>query len=122
MAVIYVAGPYGQKTAKNGVEDISGVDRNIQQAREIAIKLWEAGYAVICPHLNTQHFELDCKLDHAGYLAGDFEIIERCDAVVMTPDWVDSAGATMEREHAISLGIPVFVYPDLDGLELFNVV
>lgn len=116
MKLVYVAGPYGQKTALNGVGNIKGVDENIHQARKIAIELWEMGYAVICPHLNTSHFEIDCKLDHAGYLKGDLEIIKRCDMVVMTPDWMESRGATMEYDHAMSLNIPVFVYPEIPNV------
>jgi hypothetical protein len=112
MKLIYVAGPYATKTVLNGVTSLKGNEQNIAQARKIAIELWEMGHAVICPHLNTCHFERDCKLDHAGYLAGDFLFISKCDAVVMTPDWQDSKGATMEYNHAISLDIPVYVYPD----------
>ena len=113
MKVIYIAGPYADKTNTNGTGNIKGSEVNIAQARRIAIHLWESGYAVICPHLNTAYFESDCRLTHEGYLKGDFAIIAKCDAVVMTPDWEDSRGATMEYEHALSLGIPVYIYPEI---------
>ncbi len=33
--------------------------------------------------------------------AGDREILARCDAVLMTPDWARSVGATAEHEFAL---------------------
>ena len=119
MKLVYIAGPYGAKTAEAEDPDAaiakSGlqIELNIRHARREAIRLWEAGYAVICPHLNTARMELDCKLDHAGYLAGDFEIIRRCDALVMLRGWETSKGSAMEKAHAESLAIPVFYEGDL---------
>ena len=113
--LIYVAGPYGSNTAENGTGEgfVKGTDENIEQARKIAIELWEKGHAVICPHLNTAHFENDCKATWEDYLKGDFDMITRCDALVLTPDWMRSKGATMEMNHARSLRIPIYIYPDI---------
>lgn len=96
MKLIYLAGKYS-----------GDVDANIAEARRWAVKLWEAGYAVICPHLNTAHMEIDCKAQYEDYLRGDFMMIERCDAIFLLPNWQDSSGATREREHAIANGIHV---------------
>ena len=102
MKVLYTAGRYSGE-----------IDINIQKAREIAIKLWEMGYAVVCPHLNSAHMERDCKAKYEDFLAGDFEIIERCNAVIMIPGWQNSNGACKEKLHAEKMGIPVYEYPDL---------
>lgn len=102
MKLIYIAGPYR-----------GDVDRNIQQVRQIAIALWEAGFAVIAPHLNTAHFNDDCKVADEVYLMGDLVILQRCDAVVLTPDWATSQGATDEFVFAVYHGIPTFVWPEL---------
>lgn len=100
--IVYLAGKYS-----------GDIEANIDYARDLAIELWEEGYTVICPHLNTAHFETDCDLTYEEYLQGDFEIILRCDAVVMMPNWRDSAGATQEYEWAMRHSVPVYEYPTL---------
>lgn len=104
--LIYLAGKYS-----------GDIDGNIAAARKIAVQLWEDGYYVICPHLNTAHFETDCEVDYETYLRGDFAIIERVDAVVLLPGWKDSKGAVREREHAQKHSVPVFEYPALPPSE-----
>ena len=94
--LIYVAGKY-----------TGDVNKNIASARNVAIALWEIGHAVICPHLNSAHMEEDCKADYETYMRGDFNMISRCDALVMVENWKDSSGAKREHEYALSL---VFQY------------
>ena len=98
MSVVYIAGPY-----------TGNIDRNIQQAREIAIKLWQMGHTALCPHLNTAHFEVDCTSGYDDYIRGDLDQLSRCDAIVMTKDWLASKGAVGERVYAEKLGIPAAV-------------
>lgn len=103
--LIYVAGKY-----------TGDVSANIAEARKVAISLWEKGHAVICPHLNSAHMEEDCKAGYETYMQGDFNMISRCDALVMVSNWQDSAGAIREHEYALSLDIPVYYAPDLPDL------
>ena len=103
--LIYVAGKY-----------TGDVNKNIASARNVAIALWEIGHAVICPHLNSAHMEEDCKADYETYMRGDFNMISRCDALVMVENWKDSSGAKREHEYALSLGIPIFYAPELPSL------
>jgi hypothetical protein len=113
--LLYTAGPY---SGKNRVER----DHNIKVAREIAADLWRRGYAVICPHTNTAWFDDDFQdITWEMYMAGDLEIVSRVDAVIMLPGWEHSRGANMEREHAISLGIPVYTYPEFITREVSHV-
>lgn len=103
--IVYVAGPYR-----------GDVDRNIAQARQIAVALWEAGHTALCPHLNTSHFEQDCKVPDERYLRGDLEMLAFCQAIVMTPDWESSSGARGEHAYAEELGIPIYVWPDIPSV------
>lgn len=103
--LVYIAGKYRGDVAAN-----------IAAARAVAIELWEAGYTPICPHLNTAFFENDCKVEDEAYLAGDFEIIERCDAVVFLPGWEESSGAVGEYHFAYDKGVSIFFYPNLPPL------
>jgi len=107
--ILYLAGPYS-----------GDIDANIQAARKIAIELWEAGYTVFCPHLNTAHFEIDCKCTYLEYLNGDMEILRRCDALVLMPTWESSKGAQTEKMLAEIHGISIYYYPDYPKLELDN--
>lgn len=96
--VIYVAGPYRADSEWQVVQ-------NIRRAEEAAMKLWRAGWVVICPHKNTAFF--------GGYLLeevilqGDLELLRRCDAIFMVEGWESSLGAKRECGFAVDHDIPV---------------
>lgn len=99
MKVVYVAGPYRASTEYE-------VLLNIQAAERLALQVWQAGAACICPHKNTAFF--GGAADDNVWLTGDLEIIRRCDALVCTSNWQTSVGAAGEVSLARSLSIPVF--------------
>jgi nucleoside 2-deoxyribosyltransferase len=99
MKVIYIAGPF---RADNAWE----IEQNIRRAECLALEVWKAGAAAICPHTNTRFFQ-GVALDEV-WLKGDIEIMRRCDAVLLTANWEISSGARAERKEAKALGIPVF--------------
>ena len=98
MKVAYIAGPYRGKSERAVVE-------NIRHAEKYALKDWQMGYAVICPHLNTQLF--GGLAPDEVWLDGDLEILRRCDLCVMIPGWDNSSGARAERVFALEHGIEV---------------
>jgi hypothetical protein len=98
--VVYIAGPF---RGKNHWE----VEQNIRRAEALALEVWNlGGVAVICPHTNTRFF--DGAAPDEVWLDGDLELMARCDAVLMTPDFERSTGAKRERNEAFDLFIPVF--------------
>lgn len=103
--LVYVSGPYSPTTEGD-------TDYNIRRARAICATLWDEGYAVICPHMNTAHFEQYSTASYEDYIAGDLRMVRGCDAMVMVPDWELSRGAKTEREYAEQKGIPVYEWPD----------
>lgn len=110
--LVYVSGKYrdGRGTAY--------VEQNIRSAEAVAQQLWAMGFAVICPHSNTRHF--DGIVDSEDFIAGDLVMVERCDAVVMLPAWQHSEGACLEHEHAKVYGVPVYYWPaEIQHLEKF---
>jgi len=109
MKIIYVAGPYTAKT-------FEAIDFNIQKAKQAAVQLWRAGWAVICPHLNTAHFEIyeDENLKYQTWIDGDIELLKRCDAIYMLSTWYQSKGAKGELEFAKQNGIKEFY--EVDGV------
>ena len=105
MKVAYIAGPYRGKTHYE-------VEQNIRAAEAVAIKYWQLGYAVICPHKNTAHF--DGLAPDEVWLKGDLEILKRCDLIVMVPGWERSSGAIAEKELAEDCGIEVIMAEGAD--------
>jgi hypothetical protein len=99
MKVVYVAGPFRGRTHWEVAE-------NIRNAERVALQVWKLGAACLCPHANTAHFQ-DEAADEI-WLQGDLELLRRCDAVLLTPDWGRSMGARAERAFAEERGIPTF--------------
>ena len=115
MRVAYVSGAYRAPTIRQVVQ-------NIRAAEEIAIQLWQFGFAVICPHTNTQLFdgifESDCKTlnpadktNGQNFINGDIEMLNRLipgyDVIVMAPGFRESDGATQELQCAVRRGLLV---------------
>src|SRR6267142_2594478 len=106
MKVCYVAGPYRAKTE-------FGILQNIRKAEALGWKIWKAGAVAIVPHLLSAFhggvLSDDPQKDFEGWIAGDMEIIRRCDCIVALDDWPLSEGAKMEVNLCKNkLGKPVF--------------
>jgi hypothetical protein len=105
--LIYTAGPYSESAGVGTVEE------NISRAADVAVKLWDMGYAVICPHLNTANFENLTQLSNKDFVDRDLEMVQVCDGIVMLPYWEHSLGAVRELECAHSNGLQVWFWPDV---------
>lgn len=99
MKLIYVAGPF---RGPNSWE----IEQNIRRAESLALEVWRLGAAALCPHTNTRFFQ--GAADDKVWLEGDLEMLRRCDALILTPDWIKSSGARAEVAEANRLEIPVF--------------
>jgi nucleoside 2-deoxyribosyltransferase len=96
--VIYVAGPYRGPNAWE-------IEQNVRRAEELALEVWRAGAAALCPHTNTRFFQ-GAAPDQI-WLDGDLAFLAKCDAILMTPDWQRSVGASTEHAFAVSRGMPI---------------
>lgn len=108
MKVVYVAGPFRGPSAW-------AIENNIRRAEELALEVWRLGAAALCPHTNTRFFQ-GAASDEV-WLQGDLEILRRCDAVIVVPNWQNSSGSVAEVAEAARMGIPVF--NNLNDLGLF---
>lgn len=99
LRLVYIAGPY------RGPHEFA-VRQNVRAAEALAVEVWRLGAVAVCPHKNTSG--LGGVVPDAAFLAGVLEILRRCDAVLVTGNWRDSAGARVEVAEAGRLGLPVF--------------
>jgi len=104
--IVYIAGKYSGPEGKE--TDYAETGINILKARRIAVEVANKGFTPLCPHLNTAHFQFDCKCTYEDYLKGDLEMLSRCDYICMVPGWEDSPGARVEYDFAKKAGIPIF--------------
>jgi len=105
MKVAFVSGPYRSDT-------IHGIIKNIRNAESVAIELWKMGFAVICPHKNTELFDGICP--DKVWLEGALELLRRSDIVVLAPGWEDSSGTGAEIAEAMFSGSmkPIYKWPE----------
>jgi hypothetical protein len=99
MKVIYIAGPFRGRSAWD-------IECNVRRAETVALAVWRAGAAVICPHTNTRFFQGAAPDDDR--LNGYLEIAKRCDAILVLPESLSSTDTQAERELAGKLDIPIF--------------
>lgn len=105
--VVYVAGPFRAMNA-NGRVNCWGVQKNVMAAMTLALEVWKLGAVALCPHSNTMFFSDADGIADNMWLDGDLELVRRCDALILTPDWERSSGARAEAKYADSHNIPVF--------------
>ncbi len=96
--VVYIAGAFRAKTQW-------GIMQNVRKAEDASLKLWKMGYAVICPHTMTQHFQNECP-DNV-WLDGCLELLKRCDAIYLVEGWENSEGSVEELKIAQELGLVI---------------
>ena len=98
LKVVYIAGAFRAKTQW-------GIVQNVRKAEDASLKLWKLGYAVICPHTMTQHFQNECPDE--VWLKGCIELLKRSDAIYLLEGWGKSEGSREELKIAEELGLVV---------------
>lgn len=99
MLKIFVSGPYSAPTPYRR-------KLNVARAEALAVEVWKLGCFAFCPHKNSEGFE--GEVPDSVFLEGDLEILRCFDGLILTEDWVLSAGARGEYHEASMLGIPIF--------------
>jgi hypothetical protein len=107
MKVVYIAGPFTGKTAWD-------VECNVREAEKIALQVAKAGAMPLCPHTNSRFFYGQCTADF--WYDGTLELLKRCDAIVMLPNWQASKGSLMEHTYAKEHGMQVFYHNPAFGI------
>ena len=109
--LIYLATPIRPKNGRT-------IEENVADAKALALSLWKLGYTVICPAANSDLpiTLAEKELDISRWLNGDIEILAKCDAIVVAPNWMNSQGVSGEIMFAQLMNIPVYYYPELPVL------
>ena len=101
MKIAYIIGPLNASSVHNRIQ-------NIRKAESISIALWSAGYAVVCPHLNSGLLQGACE--EQSFIDGYIEILKRCDFAVLTGKYARSKGSINEVDCCHNNNISI--YPD----------
>ena len=114
MKLVYIAGPFRASSAFiEGHQDMFAVQEHIMAAMKLGLEVARTpGAFPVIPHANTMFFTGSAP--DAVWLDGDLELLRRCDAVLMTPNWERSSGATIEHESALKWRMPVFY--EIEGM------
>lgn len=99
MKLVYVAGKFRGPTAWD-------IEQNIRRAELVGMEVARLGAAPLIPHANTRFFH--GTLTDEFWLAATMAMLDRCDAVMLAPEWQDSKGTLAEVERAKQRGLPVF--------------
>jgi hypothetical protein len=105
--VVAIVGKY-YAVKKDGGPDYDKIEEHIQLAEKFAVEIWNAGFAVFTPHLNTRHFETKTKVAESIYQAFDLFILKQVDCIFVLPNWKESKGGRKEIEMALKNSIPIF--------------
>lgn len=101
----FVAGPYIDTRPEF-------ITKNIEDAKTAAVWLWDHGYYVFCPHMNTAGFHVLTSQGEDVFKAFYLRVIRSglIDLIVLLPYWKTSEGTMEEFAFARNLQIPVFEF------------
>lgn len=98
--LVYIAGPFSASTS-------AGIFRNTAAAVAFGQEVRALGLVPMVPHVAI--LPTDTTPDaYEAAMRECFEILSRCDALVLMPSWRQSPGAVRECERAEALGLEVF--------------
>lgn len=97
--LVYIAGPYR-------AEHPYQIQQNINNAWNTGVEICKLGYYPVVPHLSTMHMEGLGTPEF--FIEATLEVMRRCDAVLVCPNFEKSKGTLGEIKEANKLGIPVF--------------
>lgn len=108
LPLIYIAGPFRGLTPLD-------VRRNVEAARDLGLRVAEAGAFPVIPHTMTADF--DQLLTDQFWLDGTLALLARCAGIVLTHTWERSTGARTEHDWAQRHNMPIYI--DVDPAQAY---
>ncbi len=102
-----IVGAYWNKNSNNESEE-KKIEKNIELAKEYAIKLWNEGFAILTPHLNTRDFEMKTNIPQLSYRKFYLDMLKFMNFIFVLPNWDKSNGVKREIKEEVIQGIPIF--------------
>ena len=99
ITTVYVAGPLS--AAREFL-----VERNRRSAEAFAAELWQAGFVPVVPHMLTRPY--GGLVEEELFVRGVLYLMLQCDAVILMPNWLESAGTRAEARAALDAAKPIF--------------
>jgi hypothetical protein len=97
--LIYIAGKLNS--------DACGYIKNVHAMVKHAEKVRKLGCSVAVPCLDLIHGLICGDHGYSDYFENNIEIMKRCDAVALVPNWKTSEGAKKEIKVAHDLNMPI---------------
>ena len=91
MDLLYIAAPYRASST-------AAIRNNINEAALMAQYYWLQGYAVLCPHMNSAHF--DGLVPDKVFMAATKLMLTHCSHIALHPKWSFSTGCIEEYQYA----------------------
>jgi hypothetical protein len=109
----FICGPYHDSEPRQ-------INKNIEAAKEASVWLWNNGYYVFCPHMNTANFHILTHQPESVYKQFAFRVIRSglIDLLVLIFRWKFSEGAHNELQLCRTLEIPVLEFTNNQLIEL----
>lgn len=114
MKIVYVIGPLR-------ADCIDDFNDNMNAARQAALELWKAGFAVICPHLNSGELGENNKdvnrCSEEILMKGSLKLLSLCDFAVVLDGWKDSCGSMIEIGYCVQNNKPIYYITEFLSIE-----
>ena len=106
MKVIFCAGPFRAIDGGGPWEQ----EQNVRVMESLALHINSLGAVALCPHAMTRFYQ--DALPDTFWIKMTRELMRRCDAVVLGPNWMDSSGTRDELGEAETRDMPIFKFCD----------
>jgi len=89
-------------------------DKNFKLANKRTLALLNAGYNVFSPITYSHLLQQTEQHNYDFWMSFDEIILDKCDGLILAPNWHKSKGCIRELERAIRLNLPILDYKNLD--------
>jgi len=121
----YISSPLRAPDAIHGAYTPVAICRNTTHAWALACIAWQAGWATLCPHKNTESMDGLDGVPPEAFIQADVRWIGRMvpdqETVIFGLGWQESAGCQEEHEAAVERGL-LITHEDAFGCDAMRLL